>query len=551
MINFETIVNKWFSKLEKGYAVPPYSKNEIKVLKEILRKQNAIIQEARIMKWQYYKGSEFVVKDSPSGIPPELVKLGFESGTKIRQISDPGIPYKGDGRDVTYTFKPKKSDSNQLPEYTKQFEIIGPENHKSLGKIITLGTLSTESEMNDFDGIFNRSGGEASGGDWEAIIVVAYNKLKGTFSENSDAWKVAQKYWDGYSDTAMVIAKDLAQKIRSNKLEQIGASTAALSNTWKGSNKTPKTDILGNGENISLKKSGGSQLMSSKAEETLSTFESACEYMGERKPGGVTRLMDNVQEKLITLSEPGKVEDFVDPKTKEKKPNASDEIYNEIVKAWENSKELTKELTMFFEKNSEFKQFFCYEAATGNKKFSDRNAVANMLVEFDPGNKKIGQFLKITGPESLSGIASKTTFKVSFKSSSGKAGLVLRGEMKKMNERFKTKTLKQIIHEAVFKETHKTKLPLLTEGKNIELLNEWEILDKIKKSVGSKLSAVASFAKELFNTITNAIKNSFEKIKKYGKRMIDGILEFLGFEVDKVSVSGSGSFNIGSLLSAS
>ena len=44
---------------------------------------------------------------------------------------------------------------------------------------------------------------------------------------------------------------------------------------WEGKNKTPKTDIKSGRNKISLKKFGGSQLMSAGTAEAVSTFRAA------------------------------------------------------------------------------------------------------------------------------------------------------------------------------------------------------------------------------------------------------------------------------------
>ncbi len=59
------------------------------------------------------------------------------------------------------------------------------------------------------------------------------------------------------------------------ELKQLGASTLPINPEWKGTNKTPKTDLIYGKQKISLKKSGGSQLMSGGQAESISTFEAA------------------------------------------------------------------------------------------------------------------------------------------------------------------------------------------------------------------------------------------------------------------------------------
>lgn len=43
---YKQIVNEWFARLEKGYAQPPYTKHELKVLDEVMQKYNLKLNEA-------------------------------------------------------------------------------------------------------------------------------------------------------------------------------------------------------------------------------------------------------------------------------------------------------------------------------------------------------------------------------------------------------------------------------------------------------------------------------------------------------------------------
>ena len=54
---------------------------------------------------------------------------------------------------------------------------------------------------------------------------------------------------------------------------------------------TPKTDVIGGDFKISLKKVGGSQVMSSKEQESFATFEAAMLLYGEEYPGEVNSIL--------------------------------------------------------------------------------------------------------------------------------------------------------------------------------------------------------------------------------------------------------------------
>ena len=74
-------------------------------------------------------------------------------------------------------------------------------------------------------------------------------------------------------------------------------------------NKTPKTDLISGTHKISLKKHGGSQLMSAGPAEAVSTFEAAMGRYSISKEGkkAVTSLMNSVQKKMGAMSTKGTI----------------------------------------------------------------------------------------------------------------------------------------------------------------------------------------------------------------------------------------------------
>ena len=93
-------------------------------------------------------------------------------------------------------------------------------------------------------------------------------------------------------------------RLKVKELRQLGASTLPISKEWKGTNKTPKTDLIYADERISLKKAGGSQLLSAGKFESISTVEVqmrmySIDPKGKRK---VESLLDNLEKKMIKLS---------------------------------------------------------------------------------------------------------------------------------------------------------------------------------------------------------------------------------------------------------
>ena len=142
-----------------------------------------------------------------------------------------------------------------------------------------------------------------AGEDWESLIIVAFNEIY----EGSE-WDRAEKFWADYGDDARKVAESFKKLIKSKSLSQLGSSTAALNSDWGGSNKTPKTDILGNSdERISLKKSGGSQLMSGGPEEALATFDAAIKTVGENKPKILDSFLNTLEDKMGKMTQKGTI----------------------------------------------------------------------------------------------------------------------------------------------------------------------------------------------------------------------------------------------------
>jgi len=61
-MNFEKAVVEWFANLEKGYAIPPYTKEEIRVLERIVKSQATVLNENA--EWDKLIADKF-----PNGVP--------------------------------------------------------------------------------------------------------------------------------------------------------------------------------------------------------------------------------------------------------------------------------------------------------------------------------------------------------------------------------------------------------------------------------------------------------------------------------------------------
>lgn len=145
-------------------------------------------------------------------------------------------------------------------------------------------------------------------------------------------------------------------------------------------NKTPKTDIISKDGKykISLKKTGGAQLMSGAECESRATLLSCIDYISNNED----------KEILKSLLQDGWYKPKKDGKTiAQKKADGDEELFAAIPKI----KDMSEKLKEIISRNPDFKRAVMYEATTGEIKFGkDSPATANyVLVWDDLGNKNI------------------------------------------------------------------------------------------------------------------------------------------------------------------
>ena len=378
-----------------------------------------------------------------------------------------------------------------------------------------------------------------SGEDWESLIIVAFNE---TFEGYE--WDRAEKYWPSYGEDAKAVAQAFRGVLKSKSLSQLGASTAPLNSDWGGTNKTPKTDILGSSdERISLKKAGGSQLMSAGPPEALATFDAAMKMVGENKPQILDSFLNTLEDKMGKMSQKGTITALQKLRDSgEKLTSDQEKAIAEMDQLQLNAKEINNDMSSVF-KDIYFKTAFCFEAATGTYKFADKNAIANELIEFNPGNGKITAHLPIKKIEDAKVLAQSNSFYVSFKTggSGSKPYLALR--TKKMSKKQalgeEVETFRDIVVEEFSKSDYG--MGMLNEA-NEQQLNEFQIFNKLSKGLKNVSSKIKSQAKKILDAILKRIKQVFDAIKRLGRSMFDGIMHFLGMEVSSVKISSGGQF---------
>jgi len=383
--------------------------------------------------------------------------------------------------------------------------------------------------------------GTPSGAQWEALIAIGVNKIKNRKWNSGPEWDDVGKFWGEYENPSMKLGQEFIDKIGVTELKQLGGSTAPSNPDWKGTDKTPKTDILGGTKKISLKKASGSQLMSAGQAEAISTFEAAIsmysiDSKGKKKVESVISTIQGDMGRMSTKGTIGSVEKLRD--SGNKLSRGDEAKIKEMEGLQLNAKSITSKMDNLFS-DELFKSYFCWEAATGTVKFKPSpDAIANVVVKFNETGT-IKDYLNLDSP-TVAGktLAKGNNFFVSFKTADANSRpyLALRSKnvraiKKNINEQV---TLKQIINEELEKEG------MLYES--FQQLDEFAMWNKIKSKVKSVSSKVTTAIKRIYEAVLKRINEAFNYIKTLGEKMISGLMNFLGISVSNVKVSGGGKF---------
>ena len=428
--------------------------------------------------------------------------------------------------------------------------------------------------VNDLSG--GKQGGKGpSGEDWEAMIVLGQKEEDGENFDGTDEWKRIKPkgYWDDEFNrkTSIKLAKSFNTK-GLNKLEQTGSGKKLKSapitkewSEWGGKNATPKTDLKSGKKYVSLKKIGGSQVMSAKKEEGIATFKAAQMTMAEKSPKEAQDIVDYMKENTLDLSGSGykgSIEDLEKALEKAKgNPQAMKKLkpfQDELKSVRKNGQVLTKQMVGIFQKNPTYKKHFVFEAATGSVKFGDKSpSRANVMVEFDPDKGKIthNYSLKSINESDVQKLSNLYKFYASFKSSGGSSPyMAVRGNIVDTPSKVLAHTKKILnMGESLEEGTHLTFKAIMNEALTmneygrkvlhenaIEQLDEFALLDKIKKGVGSVIKKVRDKFTQMWNWIKEKVSKAFDFIKTLGKNMLNGLFKFFGVEPNNVGLRGKG-----------
>lgn len=357
---------------------------------------------------------------------------------------------------------------------------------------------------------------------FEAFITVAFNGGPSKDPETLEVNRISVAEYKKYEKEAKAIAKVIKSTTRAKgKMVHYGSGAGQVAAWWDGKG-TPKTDIYVGDVRISLKEAGGSQLLSAKKGEALSTFKAAMEYMG----GGNRQvaMLGNRLEKVmqdITLPKQGPIISYFQNQIKTKGIKGVAKHLKDTAERWiyaeENKARMTTELKKFFNENEEFRTWFVFEAATGLTKFSPEGRkgkpISNWVVKFDTsGNVHEIESLMTTKYKPTSYVkklGSKIGFRISWKTPSSKGRktyISLRGDI------FKEDTIDSIINKFILKEQ--------------ELFEESSYLTE--DSIISKLT----------NLLSKIINGILSKISAMAKKGMGSLMDFLGIGISSVEVIG-------------
>ena len=349
-----------------------------------------------------------------------------------------------------------------------------------------------------------------AGAEFENIICASYN-MKSLGQTKQAAIKSAETSWKPLYDDWMKVGKkivDNAFPSPKGTMKHFGSGNASLKPKWESyfikttgkkaaaSTKTPKTDMYIGNQHISLKKYGGSQLMSGGKAETLATLAAAYDNLPTKVKSkeldkAWKKLSNTIEKDFVKFKLPagGRINDF----KAAIKSGVDDKLTNWVKDKLQSQTEMTKTLQDLLS-TPEINREVVREAMTGKQKFKDALAVSTHIMKFDEAGKS--DYVKINN-KYVDYVASQTSFNISFKTSGtgGSAWTATKGIFKEAYEQAE----KECIQEGLF--------------------------DKVKSGVKSGISFLKNILKKMLSFI-------WEKVKALLVSGVDKIQEILGVRLD-------------------
>lgn len=280
-------------------------------------------------------------------------------------------------------------------------------------------------------GSINSSGGDIKGDEWEVVICVCYNmRSKGVDLEKAkELAGVTGSYkskMDGALETGFQLV-DSAFRSPTGVMEHFGSGSTKLTDAWDkyfvdttgksapAPTRTPKTDMYIGDQRISLKKAGGSQLMSGGAAESLATLAFVWEALPDRMKTAefekTWRTLESDIETKFTKIKLQKGQSTTDIK-RDIKAGIKNEITKAVGETIASHTGMQDAVRSIFE-STEAKKALVKESMTGQNKFDDQKAVASHIMVFDPDTGKASY--KAIDDKLISVYAKNVNFQINFK----------------------------------------------------------------------------------------------------------------------------------------
>ena len=437
-----------------------------------------------------------------------------------------------------------------------------------------------------------------SGAQWESLISIGFNlHAEGVNAEAAKSliWKeslgVDKKtfnkvigFWDKYRVKSMTLGKTFAGAGFKAPMKQTGAGgdkEIKLNDqwtTWGGKNKTPKTDMTTAKRKISLKKKGGSQLMSAQKGESMATFHAALQLMGTKGKNKtyIEGIIKTIETDFKTIMLDGTIGDLDKPNSPLSKSFTSKKELNKKKQEVALQQKVNERLSELMEEvfngkgkdgkvkafNKKFKEHFVFEAASGLTKFKAGLGTASDLVEFTENgtlskNFPIGTIKGLgSGQWSINKeivkMAEKIDFYVSFKTGSKNPYSALRTKAARQVKNEEYTPFNNIddmptLRDLIFETLEEDGTILLTE--EYLQLDEWALVqkafDKVKKRASKMRGWVQDKAKDAMNwlkgfigLLLKKVSQALTKIVAMGKKALHALLHFFGFEPKDAASSG-------------
>ena len=450
------------------------------------------------------------------------------------------VPLAGDPANGNFKIRHAKGDAalvNKIEDWVK-------ENNPALVKHMGFGQGTTKVGTP-----------KPSGADWESLITDKYNEIVG--GNDSSATELAQKFYPDYDEPAIKVAQSFNKQLKmTTPMTQFGGGggKSNLSSSWLkhgGTNGTPKTDMYTRNYNISLKKKGGSQLASGGKGETISTFYAALEYMGEDRSSQkeIDKIMSMIENNFAKIKNrqltagtaskiiSGKKKVELTPKLKsDLEIFASTEAFHKELNA-----EITKNLN--FEKKPDFLKWYCFEAMSGYKKFSNKTSIASICVEFDANTGAISKSIPVTSNGKSSGlsgvpsvskevvaISSKMRVFSTWKTGDGSPASVLR-VVPENNESFRGIILDELYNDKIANKV------MVNLQEDLLQEDEFFLIERIFNKLKGLTSKAKNWLNNMYKKIIIRVKSALNKIKKMGTKLFEKLFEFFNIVITSVKES--------------